>query len=102
MPTSVADTSWQTSTSNRIGLRKLDGFSTSLASVRAPCRLSSTNDLALILLVRTRLVSAMASTPEPASSTAMIDEQDGVLGVEARGGQEGGDPRRRHARLPTR
>ena len=72
MPTSVADTSWHTNTSSRMGLRKLDGFSTSLASVRAPWRLSSTSDLALILLVRTRLVSAMASTPEPARSTAMI------------------------------
>ena len=36
MPTRVADTSWHTSTSSRMGLRKLDGFSTSLASVRAP------------------------------------------------------------------
>ena len=71
MPTRVAETSWQISTSSRIGLRKLAGFSTSLASWRAPRRLSSTSDLALILLIRTRLVSAMASTPEPASSTAM-------------------------------
>ena len=30
------------------------------------------------------------------------DDEDGVLGVEARGGQEGGPPRRPHARLPTR
>ena len=71
MPTSVAETSWQISTSSRIGLRKLAGFSTSRASWRAPRRFSSTSDLALIRFMRTRLVSAMARTPDAASSTAM-------------------------------
>ena len=72
MPTRVAETSWQISTSSRIGLRKLAGFSTSRASWRAPRFFSSTSDLALIRFIRTRLVSAMARTPEAASSTAMM------------------------------
>ena len=63
MPTRVAETSWQISTSRRMGLRKLAGFSTSRASCRAPRFFSSTSDLALIRFIRTRLVSAMARTP---------------------------------------
>ena len=71
MPTRVAETSWQISTSSRIGFRKLAGFSTRRASWRAPRLRSSTSDLALIRFIRTRLVSAIASTPDPASSTAI-------------------------------
>ena len=71
MPTRVAETSWQISTSRRIGLRKLAGFSTSRANCRAPRFFSSTSDLALMRFIRTRLVSAMARTPEAASSNAM-------------------------------
>ena len=67
MPTRVAETSWQIRTSSRIGLRKFAGSSTSRASWRAPRFFSSTSDLALMRLIRTRLVSAIASTPEPAS-----------------------------------
>ncbi len=84
MPTRVAETSWQISTSRRMGLRKLAGFSTSRASWRAPRFFSSTSDLALIRFIRTRLVSAMARTPEAASSDRDDDDEDGVLGVEAR------------------
>ncbi len=71
MPTRVADTSWQISTSSRIGLRNRAGFSTSRASCRAPRFFSSTRDLALIRVIRTKLVSAIASTPEPASRTTI-------------------------------
>jgi hypothetical protein len=70
-PTRVADTSWQMSTSRRIGLRNLAGCSTRRASWRAPRRFSSTIALALIRFMRTRLVSARASRPEAASRTAM-------------------------------
>ena len=65
-PTSVAETSWQISTSRRIGLRNWAGFSTRRASWRAPRRFSSTIDLALIRFIRTRLVSARASMPDAA------------------------------------
>ena len=71
MPRREAETSWQIRTSRRIGLRKLAGFSTRLANWRAPRRFSSTSAFALTLVMRTRLVSAIASTPEPASSRAM-------------------------------
>ena len=71
MPTRVAEISWQISTSSRTGFKKLAGFSTSRASWRAPRLRSSTSDLALMRFIRTRLVSAMARTPEPARRTAM-------------------------------
>ena len=88
MPTRVAETSWQMRTRRRIGLRKLAGFSTRRASWRAPWRCSSTSALALILFMRTRLVSAMASTPEPASSTAMTTMRMPSRRVEPRSRQE--------------
>ena len=71
MPTRVAETSWQISTRSRIGLRNLAGLSTRRASWRAPRLRSSTRDLALIRFIRTRLVSAIASTPDPASRMAI-------------------------------
>ena len=71
MPTRVAETSWQIRTRSRTGFRKFAGFSTRRASCRAPRLCSSTRDLALIRFIRTRLVSAMASTPDPASSTTI-------------------------------
>ena len=70
MPTSVATTSWQISTSSRTGLRKPCGFSTSRTRTLAPRRPSSTRAMALARLVRTRLVSARARSGRDAERGA--------------------------------
>ena len=69
IPTRVATTSWQISTIRRTGLRKPCGFSVRRRSTLAPRRPSSTRALALARLVRTRLVSARASSAETPSRT---------------------------------
>ncbi len=61
-PTSEAATSWQISTSSSTGWRKPSGSSTSRARVRAPRAFCSTSERARARLVRTRPVSASASS----------------------------------------
>ena len=87
MPTRVATTSWQISTSSSTGLRNPWGFSVSRTSTLAPRRPSSTRAMALARLIRTRLVSARASRAEAASSTTTTTEQHHVAGGEGAGGR---------------
>ncbi len=84
MPTRVATTSWQTSTSRSTGLRNPCGISVRRASTRAPRRPSSTRARALARLMRTRLVSARASTAEAASSTTTTTIRTKSAGVNDR------------------
>ena len=80
IPTNVADTSWQINTRSNTGLRKRSGLSTRRTSGRAPRRWSSSKALALALVVRTRLVSASASIPDTASSTAIATIKSQSMG----------------------
>ena len=90
MPTRVATTSWQMSTSSSTGLRKPWGSSVRRSSTLAPRRPSSTRAMALARLMRTRLVSARASTAEAASSTTTTMTRTTSLGVNEPAGEEHG------------
>ena len=89
----MAETSWQIRTSSRIGIEESGRVLDQPGQGRAPRRCSSTRDLALIRLIRTRLVSAMASTPEAGQQHDDDDDEEGVFGAEARA-------RRHHSPVP--
>ncbi len=88
MPTRVATTSWQTSTTRRTGLRKPWGFSVSRTRSRAPRWPSSARPIALARLMRTRLVSARARTADAKQQEDNDDEQGDVHRSERPGGDE--------------
>ena len=86
MPTRVATTNWQMSTSRRTGLRKPWGSSVRRTSTLAPRLPSSARLLALARDIRTRAVSARASRAGGDQQYHDDARQDHVLGRE-RGGR---------------
>ena len=99
MPTRVAETSWQISTRSRIGLRKLAGFSTSRASCRAPALLLVDQRLGLDPVHPHEAGLGHGQHTRGRQQRGDDDDEDDVLGVEPRRGQERDHA---HASLLTR
>ena len=88
MPTRVAETSWQISTSSRIGFRKLAGFSTSRASWPGAALLLVDQRLGLDPVHAHEAGLGHGQDARGGQQHGDDDDEDGVLGVEARRRQQ--------------